>query len=304
MALLLRRAAGVAGLIAAAFLVVFVLVRVLPGDPVARLVVQPGVGAADLATIRAELGLDRPVAVQLGAYLGAMARGDLGRSLVTGRPVSAEIAARLPATLALAGTAFGLALVLGVGGGAAAAMAGGRVAAAAGTAAAVLGAVPTFASGLFLIHIFYDRLGIAPAPFGAGAGQIVLPALCMALFAFGPILRITLGAMAGAIGGGAIEGARALGLSGGQTLGNALRLVAGPVVAVAGPTLAYLIGAGVVVERVFAWPGVGSYALDAALAADHAPVQGVVLVLAGCIAVIGGAAAWVAQHLDPRLGDG
>ncbi|MFZ8942417.1 MAG: ABC transporter permease subunit, partial [Gemmobacter sp.] len=219
MALLLRRAAGVAGLIAAAFLVVFVLVRVLPGDPVARLVVQPGVGAAELATIRAELGLDRPVAVQLGAYLGAMARGDLGRSLVTGRPVSAEIAARLPATLALAGTAFGLALVLGVGGGAAAAMAGGRVAAAAGTAAAVLGAVPTFASGLFLIHIFYDRLGIAPAPFGAGAGQIVLPALCMALFAFGPILRITLGAMAGAIGGDAIEGARALGLSKGQTLG-------------------------------------------------------------------------------------
>ena len=90
MALLLRRAAGVAGLIAAAFLVVFVLVRVLPGDPVARLVVQPGVGAAELAAIRAELGLDRPVAVQLGAYLGAMARGDLGRSLVTGRPVSAE----------------------------------------------------------------------------------------------------------------------------------------------------------------------------------------------------------------------
>ncbi|MGA1635808.1 MAG: ABC transporter permease, partial [Gemmobacter sp.] len=145
MALLLRRAAGVAGLIAAAFLVVFVLVRVLPGDPVARLVVQPGVGAAELAAIRAELGLDRPVAVQLGAYLGAMARGDLGRSLVTGRPVSAEIAARLPATLALAGTAFGLALVLGVGGGAAAAMAGGRVAAAAGSAAAVLGAVPPFA---------------------------------------------------------------------------------------------------------------------------------------------------------------
>ena len=97
MALLLRRAAGVAGLIAAAFLVVFVLVRVLPGDPVARLVVQPGVGAAELAAIRAELGLDRPVAVQLGAYLGAMARGDLGRSLVTGRPVSAEIAARLRA---------------------------------------------------------------------------------------------------------------------------------------------------------------------------------------------------------------
>jgi peptide/nickel transport system permease protein len=304
MARLLRRAAEVAGLMAVAFVAVFVLVRVLPGDPVARLAVQPGVGAAELAQIRADLGLDRPVSVQLAAYLGGMVRGDLGHSLVTGQPVAAEIAARLPATLALAGAAFGLALVLGVGGGAAAALAGGRVAAAAGTLAAVCGAVPTFASGLFLIHIFYDRLGIAPAPFGAGAGQIVLPALAMALFAFGPILRITLGALRDALGSGAIEGGRALGLSAGQNAANALRLVAGPVAAVAAPTLAYLIGAGGVIERVFAWPGVGGYALEAALAADHAPVQGVVLVLAGCIAILGGAAGWIARRLDPRLGDG
>lgn len=318
---------------AGVLLACFLLLRLLPGDPVAMQAAAPGLSPTDLDRVRAELGLDAPLLNQLGAYLGALGRGDLGRSTLTGRPVAAELAERLPASveLTLAGFAIATAAALPLGAWAALRRGGGidRAIRLAGAAALAL---PSFLTGLGLIAVFYAWLGWAPEPVGrldpflaapprvtglltldaalAGDGaamrdalaRLALPAATLAIFAFGPLVRITRAAVAAALAADYISAARANGLAPRRILWTyAMRNALAPVIGTLAMTFAAMLGAGVLVEKVFAWPGLGSFAVEAALALDHAALQGFVLVMAAVFVLVNLATDLAHAAIDPRI---
>lgn len=311
----------------------FAMTRLLPGDPVALLGAAPGMETAALQELRQQAGLDRPVLSQFLSYVHDLARGDLGHSVSTGNPVGAEIARRLPASLelALAGFVPALLLVLGIGLLIARAP-GGHFDRLARGVVALGAALPVFVSGLLLIQLFYVQAGwvvapigridplLAPPPSRSGmlvadalmAGDLValrsvlahlvLPATTIALFALVPMLRVFRAAVLAARVGPGVIGARAIGLPERVVLWRYLLPEAlGPLIPVAGVTFGYMLGASVLVEKVFAWPGVGRYALDALAALDYPPVQGVMLVLAGLHVLLTLLADLLARWLDPRV---
>ncbi|WP_376986507.1 ABC transporter permease [Bosea sp. R86505] len=292
-------------------IVTFLLTRVLPGDTAAYFA-GPAASPEAIIEIRSKLGLDRPLPVQFVAYVTALVKGDLGMSLTTGQPVTADLAARLPASaeLTLAGLllAMSVALPLGV---LAAVRQGSwidhlcRIVATAGVS------LPVFFTGLLLVYVFYFILGWAPAPLGrldvfaseparitglylvdsllardgetlrAALAQIALPAITLAIFSLAPITRMTRASMLAVLGADFVRTARASGLSSRKVIGTyAFRNAMLPVVTTLGMVFSFLLGANVLVEKVFAWPGVGSYAVEALIASDYAPIQGFVLTMA------------------------
>jgi peptide/nickel transport system permease protein len=291
--------------------VTFALNRALPGDP-AAFFAGPAATREAIEQIRVRLGLDRSLPEQFLIYVRDLGRGDLGKSLTTGQPVLNDLAARLPASLEL--TLCGLALALAVSlplGVASATRPGSWVDHLARVVTTAGVSLPIFFTGLVLVYVFYYLLGWAPPPLGRldtfstaprtitgfflvdsalmGDGplflaclrQLVLPALTLGLFAMAPIARMTRAAMLGVLGSDFIRTARASGLAPATVLGvYALRNALLPVVTLLGMIFSFLLGANVLVEKVFAWPGVGSYALEALIASDYAPVQGFVLTMA------------------------
>ncbi len=311
----------------------FLLMRVLPGDPAVFFASGPTAGQEEIETIRRQMGLDKPVPEQLVRYLADVARGDLGRSLTTGQPVVADLRERLPASLELTLTALLITLVSAVPLGIAAALRPGSVVDHAVRILCSFGVcIPTFVSGLLLIYVFYYLLGYAPDPTGrldvfvtapphvtgfllvdfllagdiegwrAAAGQLVLPAVTMALFVVAPLARITRAAMLTALGGDFVRTARSLGLSRWRVVVvYALRNAILPVLTVTGIVFSTMLGANVLVEKVFSWPGVASYALDALLASDYAPVQGFVLLVAFIFVVVNLTIDVLYGIADPRI---
>ncbi len=305
-----QRLLGALPNIAGVIVITFILTRALPGDPAAYFA---GGAATQEAVdqVREQLGLNKPLLEQFCAYLGALARGDLGLSLTTGQPVLQELLARLPASLELVLIALlaacAVALPLGV---LAATRPGSwidqlcRILTTAGVS------LPTFFTGLLLAYVFYFLLGWAPSPLGrldpmfspppavtgffvidgllagdpalawAAAKQLVLPVATMALFVLAPIARMTRASMLAVLSADFVRTARASGLSSGTVLVTyALRNALLPVVTTLGMVFGFMLGSSVIVEKVFAWPGVGSYAIDALTASDYAPVQGFVLAM-------------------------
>jgi peptide/nickel transport system permease protein len=305
-----QRLLGALPNIAGVIVITFILTRALPGDPAAYFA---GGAATQEAVdqVREQLGLNKPLVEQFFAYLGALARGDLGLSLTTGQPVLQELLARLPASLELVLIALlaacAVALPLGV---LAATRPGSwidqlcRILTTAGVS------LPTFFTGLLLAYVFYFLLGWAPSPLGrldpmfspppavtgffvidgllagdpalawAAAKQLVLPVATMALFVLAPIARMTRASMLAVLSADFVRTARASGLSSGTVLVTyALRNALLPVVTTLGMVFGFMLGSSVIVEKVFAWPGVGSYAIDALTASDYAPVQGFVLAM-------------------------
>jgi peptide/nickel transport system permease protein len=305
-----QRLLGALPNIAGVVVITFILTRALPGDPAAYFA---GGAATQEAVdqVREQLGLNKPLVEQFFAYLGALARGDLGLSLTTGQPVLEELLARLPASLELVLIALlaacAVALPLGV---LAATRPGSwidqlcRILTTAGVS------LPTFFTGLLLAYVFYFLLGWAPSPLGrldpmfspppavtgffvidgllagdpalawAAAKQLVLPVATMALFVLAPIARMTRASMLAVLSADFVRTARASGLSSGTVLVTyALRNALLPVVTTLGMVFGFMLGSSVIVEKVFAWPGVGSYAIDALTASDYAPVQGFVLAM-------------------------
>ncbi|MFN9746113.1 MAG: ABC transporter permease [Betaproteobacteria bacterium] len=290
--------------------VTFLLTRAIPGDPAAYFA---GASATTEAVeqIRRQLGLDRPLVEQFFRYVADLARGDLGLSLTTGQPVLQELMARLPASLELVLLALLLACAVAIPLGVAAATRPGswidqlaRLVTTAGVS------LPTFFTGLLLAYVFYFLLGWAPSPLGrldpmfsppptvtglylvdaalagdralwwAAAKQLVLPVLTMAIFVLAPIARMTRASMLAVLSSDFVRTARASGLSRGTVLVRyALRNALLPVVTTLGMVFGFMIGSSVVIEKVFGWPGVGSYAIDALTASDYAPVQGFVLAM-------------------------
>ena len=311
----------------------FVLMRLLPGDPAVFFAAGANAGQAEIEQVRRQMGLDKPIPVQLLYYLRDVAVGNLGRSMTTGQPVVADLAHRLPASLELTFTALVLALSLAVPLGVLAAMRPNSLADHAVRLVCTLGVcVPTFVSGLLFIYLFYYLLGWAPDPTGrmdvfaapppdrtgfllidtllAGdldtfrgvSAQLVLPACTMALFVLAPLARMTRASMIVVLGSDFIRTGDSVGLSRPRLIGTyALRNALVPVLTIAGIVFSTMLGANVLVEKVFSWPGVASYALDALLASDYAPVQGFVLLMA-CIFVLVNLTVDVLYGLaDPRV---
>jgi peptide/nickel transport system permease protein len=312
----------------------FLLTRLLPGDPAVFFANSVTADADTVAALRARMGLDLPLWRQFLAYLAQLARGDLGQSIQTGQPVAADLLQRLPASAELTLVALAAALLLALPLGIAAAL---RPGSAIDHACRVLGvagvALPSFVTGLLLIYVFYFRLGLAPEPIGrldpfaippprvtgfllldtllagdgagflAAARQLVLPAATMALFALAPLARMTRAAMLDVLGSDFIRAARAHGLGRRRiVLSYALRNALLPVVTTLGMVFSGMLGASVLVERVFAWPGMGSYALDALMGLDYAPVQGFMLVMAGLMVGVNLLADLLCAVIDPRGG--
>lgn len=296
----------------------FLVMRVLPGDPAVYFAGGPSAGQAEIDALRAEMGLDRPVPVQLALYLRDVAAGDLGRSLTTGQPVLTDIRQRLPASLELTLAALLLALVTALPLGILAALRPGSAVDHLVRFLCTMGVcMPTFVTGLLLIYVFYYLLGWAPDPTGrldifastppeitgfllldfaltrdwegwhAAFAQLILPAATMALFVLAPLARMTRASMLAVLGGDFIRTARAMGLPGWRViLVYALRNALLPVLTISGIVISTMLGANVLVEKVFSWPGVASYALDALQASDYAPVQGFVLLMASIFVVV------------------
>ena len=328
---LLLRLAGALPTLAGVVLATFVLTRVLPGDTAAYFA-GPTASADSIAQIRASLGLDRPLPEQFARYVVALAHGDLGSSLITGQTVRADLASRLPASAELTLSGLLLAILVAVPLGIAAAVRQGswidhacRMVVTAGVS------LPVFFTGLLLVYVFYFLLGWSPAPLGrldafasappehtgfylidaalagdwetwrSAAAQLVLPAATLGLFALAPIARITRASMLAVLGAEFIRTARASGLRARTViLTYAFRNALLPVVTTLGMVFSFLLGANVLVEKVFAWPGIGSYAVEALIASDFAPVQGFVLTMAILYVALNLAIDLLNRALDPR----
>ncbi|MEM9214491.1 MAG: ABC transporter permease [Cyanobacteria bacterium P01_F01_bin.150] len=314
-------------------IITFLLTRALPGDPAAYFA-GPAATQEAIDQIRATLGLDRPLPVQFFIYVGELLRGDLGTSLTTGQTVVSDLTTRLPASLelTLAGLLFSLALALPLGIFAATCPNswidhGVRVLATAGVS------LPTFFTGLLLVYVFYFHLGIAPAPLGrldilvsppekvtglylidsllegrldtftAALSQLILPAITLGLFALAPLARVTRASMLAVLSSDFIRTARTSGLSPFTILFvYAFRNSLLPIVTTLGVVFSFLLGANVLVEKVFAWPGIGSYAVSALVASDYAAVQGFVLTMALLYVVLNLLIDLLYTVIDPRAG--
>ena len=327
-----RRLALAAPGLVGVLVVTFLLNRALPGDP-AAFFAGPAATREAIEQIRVRLGLDKSLPEQFVYYVRDLARGDLGTSLTTGQPVLRDLGARLPAslelTLAALLLAVSVALPLGV-------LAATRPASWIDHLARLLTtagvSLPIFFTGLLFVYVFYFLLGWAPAPLGrldafttppravtgllivdaviaqngtvawAALRQLALPALTLGLFAMAPIARMTRASMLGVLGSDFIRTARASGLAPGTVLLTyGLRNALLPVVTLLGMVFSFLLGANVLVEKVFAWPGVGSYALEALIASDYAPVQGFVLLMATLYVFLNLAIDVLYGLIDPRV---
>ena len=311
----------------------FLLTRALPGDPA---VYFAGV-AADTDSIeqtRVAMGLDKPLIQQFFFYVSDLLKGNLGQSLSSGRPVAVDLASRLPASLELTLSALLLACGIAIPLGVLAATRPGtwvdhlcRVVVTAGVS------LPTFFTGIVLIYVFYYVLGIAPSPLGrldfiyldpdhvtgfylidaalmgdwetwrGAAKQLILPAITLALFTLAPLARMTRAAMLTALSSDFIRTARAAGLGRGTVLYTyAFRNALLPVVTTLGMVFSFALGANVLVEKVFAWPGIGSYAVEALVVSDYAAVQGFVLAMALLFVALNLVIDLLYTVIDPRIG--
>jgi peptide/nickel transport system permease protein len=296
----------------------FLLLRLAPGDPAMVLAGEAGAtDAAFLAQVRAQYGLDRPLPEQLATYIGNVLSLDLGYSYRQQRPVLEVIVERLPATLLLTGTAFILALVVGVSLGALAAGRAGRWADSLVTMLALaFYAMPLFWVGLLLILFFSVYLNLLPAfglaSFGGGtspvevavdvARHLVLPAVTLALFNVAIYARLTRASMLQVAGQDFVRTARAKGLPPGRiTRAHILRNAILPVITMAGVQAGQLVGGTIVVETTFAWPGVGRLAFDALAQRDYNVLLGVFLITAIMVIALNAITDLLYRAVDPRI---
>jgi peptide/nickel transport system permease protein len=307
---LARRIGALAATLLFVSLLVFVVVRVLPGDPAALIMGTEGSPEAT-ARLREALGLHRPLAVQYVDWLAAALRGDLGRSIQYDVPVDQLILTRLPVTLPLALLAAAFMVMAAVPLGIYAATHHRRTGDYLAMIVSQLGiSIPQFWSGLLLILLFSVTLGwVRSGGFdGWSAGvwlalrSLLLPALALGFFQAAVLVRATRSAVLDVLREDYVRTARAKGLPGRRVvIKHAFRNALIPIVTVAGLQLGQLVAGAIVLESVFALPGLGRLALGAIGARDLPVVQGVALFVASCIVVINFAVDVAYGFLDPRI---
>ena len=283
-------------------LVTFLLLYLLPADP-ARQIAGRSATAQTVENIRAQLGLDQPLPVQYGRYLGRLAQGDLGRSYLQRAEVSELIASRLPASLVLMAAGIAAELVIGLSMGIAAAVRRGRPAdQALMVTSFVFVSAPQFVVGILLLYVFAVRLGWFPIGGYGTAAHVVLPALTLGLIGAGWYGRIMRSSLIDVLGQDFVRTARAKGLTRWRVLfRHALPNAILPVIAMVGIDIGLFMSGIVVVESVFGWPGVGQLTWQAIQRVDIPIIMGVTLVSAGFIVAGNLLADLVAPLIDPRI---
>jgi peptide/nickel transport system permease protein len=330
--LVLRRLLQAVPALIGIIIVTFLLTRALPGDPAAYFA-GPAATPDTIAEIRHNLGLDRSLPAQFLLYIENLAHGDLGQSISTGQSVAHDLLTRLPASLELTLFALLISTAIAVPLGILAATRPDswidhlcRFVVTAGVS------LPTFFTGLALVYVFYYLLGWAPAPLGrldvlytppdtitgfytidallagdwetfrAAFSQLILPAATLALFTLAPIARMTRAAMLQALGAEFVRTARAAGLRGRTVLFTyAFRNAVLPVITTLGMVFSFALGANVLVEKVFSWPGIGSFAVSALVVSDYAAVQGFVLLMAVLFVALNLVIDVLYLLIDPRV---
>jgi peptide/nickel transport system permease protein len=281
--------------------VTFVLLH-LAGDPLAGLI-PPGATPEVESQIRAAHGLDRPLPEQYLDFVGRAMRGDFGDSWRQGRSALGAVLERLPATLWLTAAATILAVAVGFFLGVMSAARPGSPWDIVARTTALLGqAVPAFWLGTMLIVLFAVALHWLPSSGQQGPGGVVLPALALAAYPAATLTRLLRASMIETLGADYIRTARAKGLSRSRILiGHALRNAALPALAFTGVQVGFLLGGAVIVEGVFAYPGIGGLALDAVAARDIPLVEAFVWVVAVMILVVNIVTGGLTALLDPRI---
>ncbi|MGA8649342.1 MAG: ABC transporter permease [Xanthobacteraceae bacterium] len=311
-------------------LVSFLLVKLIPGDP-AVMMLGPTASEQSLAALRDKMGYNKPLWQQFAHYIGDVARGDLGSSWQTTRPVTEDLIQRFPATLEL--VTFGLVLAIAIGfplGVAAARLQSGPVRKFADYYGLLAGAMPDFWLALVLIYVFYTRLGWISAPLGridmavlppktvtgslvidsliagdidalsSSFGHLVLPVLTLGVINAGPILKMTQTMVSRALASEFVRYAEMCGLPRRVVLRQAVRAALPAVVTIISVLYGFLIGGAVLVEIVFSWGGAGQYAVQGVLNADVNPVLGFVVFSAVLSLIIYLAVDLIYFALDPR----
>ena len=282
--------------------VVFIMARLLPGDP-ARVIAGILATPQDVDRIRYNLGLDQPVWVQYIDFMGRLLRLNLGTSAHTNAPVAVEIGSRLPYTVELAVVALVIAVTAGILAGVVAAIRRNTMLDLVISGLSVFGvSMPVYWLGLMMIILFAIELRVFPAAGADEPTSLVMPAITLALFSVGLIARMTRSSMLEVLGQDYVRTARAKGAPLRSIIfRHALRNALLPVITVIGLQFGALLGGAVVTETVFAWPGVGRLLVDSIFFRDYAVVQGLVLMFGSTFVVINLLTDILYAYVDPRI---
>ena len=299
--LVLRRLLLTVPTVLAAATLVFLLIHLVPGDPV-EIMLGESARATDKEALRHALGLDRPLVQQYEAFLGGLAVGDAGRSLVTGEPVATLLAERIPATAELTLAALAVALALALPLGLLAAARPGTWIDRGSVGFALLGvSMPSFWLGPLLIILFAIELGWLPASGRGTPAHLVLPAFTLGLGMAAILTRMTRASVLECTGDDYIRTARAKGVSRWRILGrHALVNALPPVVTIIGLQFGALLAGTVITETIFAWPGLGRLTIDAINQRDYPVLQGCILVIAVGFVLASTCTDLINAWLDPR----
>jgi peptide/nickel transport system permease protein len=328
----LRRLSLVIPTLLGVTIITFTLTYVLPGNP-AVVKAGPLVSPEVVKELEKEMGLDQPAWVQYGRYISGVLRGDLGQSASTGRPVLQDFRQRLPATLELTLASLLIALVIGIPLGVQSAVHRDTAIDHVGRIVGVAGvAMPTFWTGLLGLYFFFYLLGVAPPPLGRlGSGiepptaitglyvvdslltgnwkalgsslhQLMLPAFTLGLSVMAPIARMVRSTMLEILESDYIKAAWAAGIPRRRVIyGDALANALIPVITILGIVFGFLMAGNAVVESVFAWPGIGNYAITSLMTKDSGPIQSFVLFVAVLYVVVNFVIDMVYGLIDPRI---
>jgi peptide/nickel transport system permease protein len=284
----------------------FVLSLLAPGDPVRQVLQQGGIDAPSseqIVALRRELGLDDPAPVRYARWLGGAVQGDFGRSYRTGEPVLSSLVDRFPRTAQLALVAIALGLFIAIPIGIVSAMFRNSLVDQVARLGALMGAsVPSFWLAYLLIILFAVQLRILPVAGASEPRHIVLPALTLAIGAAASLTRLTRSAMLEELFQDYVRTARSKGLrERAVVVVHALRNALITIVTVTGIRLAALLGGAVIVETIFAWPGIGKYVVDSIFLRDYPTIQGFVLFTGTVVLLLNLAVDVSYVWLDPRV---
>jgi ABC-type dipeptide/oligopeptide/nickel transport system permease component len=299
---MIKRLFGILPVVFGVLLLTFMLVHLVPGDPVEVMLGESASGA-DRAQLRAELGLDQPVIVQFGQYLAKLAQGDFGTSIHSSEPISALLAQRFPATIKLALLALLIAVSIGLPLGILAALKANRWPdRVATTVSLTLSAMPHFWLGPLLMLVFALWLGWLPVSGMDSPASIFLPALTLGFGLAAILTRMTRAGLLEVLNEDFVRTARAKGLDESTViLGHALRAALLPVVTVLGLQMGSLLAGTVITETVFAWDGIGRLLVESIEKRDYPVTQACVLVIALSYVLVNLCTDLLYARLDPRV---
>jgi peptide/nickel transport system permease protein len=317
---ILKRLIEIVPTVLAITFVVFMMMHSIPGDPVVALL-GDGYTEEDAVRVRAEYGLEKPLLVQYGIWLAKLVQGDWGRSILSGRSVLQDVVIRLPVTLELIALSMGVALAISIPAAIIGALRQNTWADYTATTVAMIGvSIPEFFLGVLLLLVFSIGLGgllpssgwvylpgtcpsmVCGVSLWGNLQHVLMPALALGVARAALLTRILRASMLEVVRTEYVTTARAKGLSEGPVvLKHALKNALIPTVTVMGLQVGFLIGGAIVVETLFAMPGLGTFGIDAIIARDYQQVQGFALITAIAFVVINLLVDLTYTFLDPRI---